>query len=88
MPTRRSSAATVKPSMPGEHHVEHDEIDRLRIGRQSFEGRLATLDDRHLVAVGLEVEAESIGEMAFVLDDQDVAHDGGAAGNCTVNVLP
>ena len=55
-----------------QHHVEHDEIERLsRRSEQPLQRRLAGVDDFDAVALGLEVEAQPFGEMLLVLDDQD-----------------
>jgi hypothetical protein len=55
---------------PGQHHVEHDEIDRRR-GDESLERRLAALGDLDPVALRLEIEREPAGQVLLVLDEQD-----------------
>ena len=60
---------------------------------------LAVAGDGHLVALGLEVEAQAVGDVRLVLDDEDAAHaDFGCSatasaspakrGSSTVNVAP
>src|SRR5262249_12398707 len=75
-----------------QHHVEDDEVERrCGLADQALDGGLAGLDDRGFVAFGLEVEPQPIGEMLFVLDNQDAGHHWAASpalGSINVNVLP
>ena len=52
-----------------EHQVEDDEVDRVGIDRR--DRRPPVADDRHRVAVALEVEPQELGQPRLVLDDQD-----------------
>ena len=44
------------------------------IREQAIERLLAVAVDVDLVAIGFEVEAQPVGEVRFVFDDQDPAH--------------
>ena len=72
---------------PRQHDVEHDSVDR-RLLRQSGERGLARLHDLGEMALRLEVEPQPIGQVPFVLHDQNPAHTSGAIGSESVNVLP
>ena len=60
--------------LAGQHHVEHDGVVARAIGEQAIERLLAVAVDIHLVAFGFEVEAQPVGEVRFVFDDEDPAH--------------
>ncbi len=68
-PARRSSAATVEAVRAGQHHVEHDHVEGGALGEQERERRLAVGGRLDLVAFGLKVEAEAVGEVLLVFDD-------------------
>jgi hypothetical protein len=76
-----------KAIAPRQHHVEHHEID-ARVGREPVEGRLAGGGGLRDVPLGFEVEAEAVGQVLFVFDDEDAAHAAGSRGSCSVKVLP
>ena len=72
----RMLAATPKPSMPGQHHVEDHEVELARrpgVG-EAGEGLGAVARHLDLVAFQLEVELDAEGEVLFVLDDEDARH--------------
>ena len=56
------------------------------LGGSRLERRFAGVDHLHLVALGLQVEAQPFGEVLLVFDDQNAAHL--AIGSCSTNVLP
>ena len=60
--------------LAGQHHVEHDGVVARAIRQQAIERLLAVAVDVHLVAFGFEVEAQAVGEVRLVFDDQDAAH--------------
>jgi hypothetical protein len=41
------------------------------LGEKQFQGGLAGLDGLHLVAFGFEVEAQALGQVLFVFDNED-----------------
>ncbi len=53
----------------GQHQVEHDEVNAVRLDR--IDRGSAIADDRHRVAVALEIEPQQLAEARLVLDDQD-----------------
>ena len=59
---------------------------------QTVEGGLARFDDIRPVALGFEVEAETLGQVVLVLDDENALsgcrHACVALGSSSVNVLP
>ena len=59
---------------PGQHQVEHDEVDAVRLHR--VDGRAAVANDRDRMAVTLEIEAQQLAEARLVLDDQDPCRSG------------
>ena len=74
-----------------QHDIQHHEIEAAVGGvGQLLERRLAGLDDLDPVSLGLEVEAQPLGQMLLVLDDQDPrrTHARAARGNSSVKVLP
>ena len=55
-----------------QHDVEDDQVERRRrLAEQPRQRRLAGLDDGGDVALRLEVEAQALGEVLLVLDDED-----------------
>jgi len=60
----------------GKHQVEHHQFDRWRRRGEKVEGGGAVAGGGHRVALSLEVELDSKGEMLLVLDDEDVRHGG------------
>ena len=68
-PAARSRRRTSKPSMPGQPHVEHDEVRRLV--RRDVEALLAGARDRDLVALLLEGVLDAARDGVLVFDDQD-----------------
>ncbi len=85
-PASRRSLATSNPFIPGSM-TSSTSRSKSRCFDES-NASLARLDIRHLVAFGLEVEPQALGDMQFVFDDQDPAHRCGASGSSMVNVLP
>ena len=76
-PAVRSAAATANPSHPGQHDVEHDGVERRRSSQDRTRAparRRLAIDD--LVAFGFEIEAEAVGDVLLVFDDEDAAHAG------------
>ena len=71
-----------------QHHVEHDEIDRVFGGSNAVQRLLAGVDDLGVVTFGFEIEAEPVGQVELVFDDENSAHAEGAVGSCSVKVLP
>ncbi len=57
--------------LAGQHHVEHDGVVARSIAEQAIERLLAVAVDLDLVAFGFEVEAQPVGEVRLVFDDQD-----------------
>ena len=53
----------------GQHEVEHDEVDAVRL--DGLDRRSPVADDGHRVPVALQVEAQELAEARLVLDDQD-----------------
>ena len=62
----------MKPSLPGSmtSSTTRSKDDALRRSSRCERG-LAGVDDIGLVAFGLEVEPQAVGEMLLVLDDED-----------------
>ena len=84
MPRLAQPLAHVEPRDPREHDVEHDEIEVL--GGETLERRLALADDRGVVPLELEVVRQCLGEMLFVLDDQNATCHGSPR-SAVINVL-
>jgi hypothetical protein len=63
-------AADGKAVLPGQHHVEEDQIDAG--ARRLLEAALAVGDPGHVHAVVLEETGRDLGERAVVLDEEDV----------------
>ncbi len=77
--------------LPRQHDVEYHQVETaVRWIGELFERRLAGLDDCDAVALRFEIEAESLGQVLLVLDDQHArgAHARAARGSKSVNVLP
>ena len=87
-PARRSSATTREPVDARQHHVEDDQIEAGRVGRQPRERLFAGVDHLDVVLLGLEVEAQAVGEVLLVFDDRIRLIAAADSGSCTVNVLP
>ena len=68
-PAARRRRRTSKPSMPGQAHVEDDEVGRL--ARRDLEALLAGAGDRDLVALLLEGVLDAAGDRVLVFDDED-----------------
>src|SRR5580693_4711055 len=71
----------------GQHHVEHDSIEFLSGTEQAADGVFTVAQDFDRMSFGLEVEAQAVGEMRFILDDQDAAH-AALLGSSRVTVVP
>ena len=71
-----------------QHHVEDHEVEAGGIGGKLGQRRLPGIDDLDVVLLGDQVEAEPLGDVLLVFDDENTAHCGGNTGSCTVNVLP
>ena len=75
--------------LAGQHHVEDDDVEDAALVEQQVERLLAVGRDDGLVAFGLEVEAQAVGDVLLVFDDQDAAHDQSSrVGSSSVNVAP
>ena len=72
MPLPRSVSRTRKPSRPGQHQVEHDEVVRPAARPRSPTSPSSATSA--MVALVLEVGPEPVGEVAVVLHDQDAGH--------------
>jgi hypothetical protein len=57
-----------------QHDVEDDDIEDATLFEQQVERLLAVGGDERLVALGFEVEAQTVGDVLLVLDDQYSAH--------------
>ena len=68
-PAARSRRRTSKPSMPGQAHVEDDEVRRL--ARRDLEALLAGARDGDLVALLLEGVLDPASDRVLVFDDED-----------------
>ena len=76
-----------------QHHVEDHRVVARSIGEQPRQRLRAVAVDVYGVALGFEIEAEAVGEVRLVLDDQDAAHArrrvaDSARGSSSVNVAP
>ena len=58
------------PSMPGQHHIEHDEVGIVRSGRR--EGAGAVVGDGDVVALVGEGTPHRGGDSFVVVDHEDV----------------
>ena len=79
--------------LAGQHHVEHDQVEpAVLAAQQALERRLARVDDFDGEAFSLEVEAQPLGQVLLVLDDEHAlgrrGHASVALGRSSVNVLP
>ena len=88
----RSSRDDGEAVLARQHHVEHHEIEAAVRGvGQPLERRLAGLDDLDAVALGLEIEAQPLGQVLLVFDDQHALRSSclaAARGSSSVKVLP
>ena len=76
-----------------QHDVEHDQVERRSLtAEQALERRFAGVDDLDGEAFRLEVEAQPLGQVLLVLDDEHAlrrrGHASVALGRSSVNVLP
>jgi creatinine amidohydrolase/Fe(II)-dependent formamide hydrolase-like protein/GNAT superfamily N-acetyltransferase len=81
-PPPADGGAHVIAAHPGQHDVEHDQVDRRTGGIHDGESRLAVAHRRDGVALRLEVELDPVGEVLLVLDYEDVGHGVTAPGRC------
>ena len=65
----------MKPSLPGSITSRTTTSKTRRSFSSRIERLLAVARDDRLVALGLEVEAQAVGDVLLVFDDQDAAHD-------------
>ena len=73
--------------LAGEHDVEDDDVHGHLLIDEQRQRLLAVAGDRHLVPLGLEVEAQPVGDVRLVLHDEDAAHaDFGCS--ATASALP
>ena len=63
---------TSVPGMPGQHQVEQHEVGAAPAEQRR--ARRAVLGDRDLVALAVQQVRERLGEIGFVLDEQDAGH--------------
>src|SRR5262249_26495762 len=63
-------------------------IERLPLSQQPKQNFLAVVDDDHVMALGLQVKTESLGDVALIFHNQDTAHTRYTLGRRMVNVLP
>ena len=73
-PACRSRDITANPSMPGSMTSSTTTSKRGRVRFQCFQRGLAGLRHFHLVAFGLQVEAQAVGQVLLVFHYQDPAH--------------
>ena len=76
-----------------QHHVEHDQIEWAVVAtEQALERGFAVIHDFGGEALRLEVEAQALGQVLLVLDDEHAlrgrAHASVAFGSSSVKVLP
>ena len=71
-----------------QHDVEDHHVERLPLTQRQVERLLAACGDRDLMPLGGQVEADAVGDVLLVLDDQDSAHQPEVRGSCSVNVAP
>ena len=73
-----------------QHHVQHHHVERAGAGLSSSVQRgFARFHHFHLVAFGFQIEAQPIGQVVLVFDDQNACsslHRTG--GSCRTKVLP
>ena len=84
-------ARHVEAVLAGQPHVEHHGIELVALDPQQGHGGGAIAFDVHVVAIGGEVEAQALGDVLLIFDDQDAAHatrSGASLGNSSVNVAP
>ena len=81
-PAARSSAATVKPSLPGSMTSRTTTSNALPLLEQQLERLLAVARDVGLVPFGLEVEAKAVGDVLLVFDDEDACSSAGRTPGC------
>ena len=74
----------------GQHQVEDDQIEFSHRVRESIGSAGSIPHHLDRVALGLQIELEPLGEMGFVLDDQNSGHqeESGAARRVTTKRLP
>jgi hypothetical protein len=64
-----------KSVLPGQHHVEDDEIEMgAAMPEEALERPFSGIDDLGLKAFRFEVEAQSFGEVQLVFDDEYALH--------------
>ena len=69
--SRRIARQTVTPSTPGQHHVEHDEIERFRPGEpQPF---VAVAAPTVVKSLEPDVQHDEVADVLVVLDYQHAA---------------
>ena len=85
--------------LAGQHDVEDDDVERLVAFEQQGQRLLAVVGHGDVMAFGLEVEAQAVGDVRLVVHDEDAAHAGfdrsttvsaspANRGSSTVNVAP
>ena len=70
-----------------QHHVEDHDVEDAPLFQQEIERLLAVCRDDRLMAFGLEIELEAVGDVLLVFDDQDSTHVV-SRGSSSVNVAP
>ncbi len=69
-----------------QHDVKHQQIEIAGFRQKQLERGLTRVHHLGAVTLGLQIEAQAIGQVLFVFDHQDAAHL--ATGSCRMKVLP
>src|ERR1035438_4010894 len=75
-----------EPILAGQHDVQHHHVEARSVGQQLFERRLPGLHHFHLIALGLQIKTQALGQVQFVFHYEDSAHL--AIGSWSAKVLP